>query len=141
MDLQGSMQAVGGGILVGTASALRLAFQGRAEGVSGIAAGILHGPSALRSERALFLCGMALAGAGLHASNAASFGGDGERPLAVLLAAGLLVGLGARLASGCTSGHGVLGVARGSRRSIAAILLFSMSAVVTVWLSGLWGRA
>lgn len=118
-----------GGALMGASASALLAATGSTRGVSGMAA------AALGEDRLLgvsYLLGMAVAGACLYVLEPAAFGGGG-RPLLVMLVAGLLVGFGARLANGCTSGHGVLGVARGSKRSIVAVSLFVATAMLVVW--------
>lgn len=124
-----------GGVLIGCAADLLLSVNGRIAGISGILGGLLsNSGSAERGWRLAFIFGL-IAGAGLY-----SFFTDGL-PLqlqagdSMLVVAGLLVGLGTRLGSGCTSGHGVCGLARRSRRSLAATLLFMGIAAFTVFLT------
>jgi hypothetical protein len=122
-----------GGALIGLASALLLLANGRIAGVSGILGGSLFGPVAERGWRLAFLLGVPL-GAWLvrsATSDAMGFAITGHP--AWLVAGGLLVGFGTQLGGGCTSGHGVCGVARGSPRSIFATLAFMASAGVTVF--------
>jgi hypothetical protein len=122
-----------GGALIGLASALLLLANGRIAGVSGILGGSLFGPAAERGWRLAFLLGLPL-GAWLArsaTSDAMGFAITGHP--ALLVAGGLLVGFGTQLGGGCTSGHGVCGVARGSPRSILATLAFMASAGVTVF--------
>lgn len=121
--------AAAGGALVGLSSSVLLATTGSARGVSGMAAALLR-PD--RAVPAAFLLGMIVAGAVLHALAPDAFGGATGRPTAVVLLAGFAVGIGARIANGCTSGHAVLGIARGARRSIAALAIFTVSAMVVV---------
>ncbi|MGR3540805.1 MAG: YeeE/YedE family protein [Hasllibacter sp.] len=107
-----------GGLMIGSAAALYLLGNGRIMGASGILGGMIDG-TGRTAERAAFLIGLVAVPALLTLA----FGGrptnlTGEWP--VLVAAGLLVGLGTRLANGCTSGHGVCGISRLSRRGIAA---------------------
>ncbi|QDL93420.1 YeeE/YedE family protein [Paroceanicella profunda] len=121
-----------GGGLIGLAAALYLLMNGRIMGVSGILGGLLApGPRAERAERALFVAGVIVAplaltafGDGLHLEVTAA--------PALLVAGGLLVGVGTRMGSGCTSGHGVCGLSRLSRRSVVAVALFMISAGATV---------
>ena len=130
-----ALQALGGGILVGLASWLLLASLGRVAGISGIAASALA-PAATDSHsdtlwRWAFLLGLVSGGAAatawLHPAMLAA------RPAWVLIAAGLLVGVGTVLGSGCTSGHGVCGIGRRSRRSLVATLVFMGSGFATVF--------
>ncbi|MCJ2014750.1 YeeE/YedE family protein [Methylobacterium sp. J-076] len=123
-----------GGALIGAAAALLLLANGRIAGISGIL-GTLLGPAARdRAWRVAFLVGL-LAGPALFR------GLTGHwpevrigAPWPMLVAAGLLVGFGTRLGAGCTSGHGVCGLARLSPRSFAAVATFMAAAIVTVFL-------
>jgi uncharacterized membrane protein YedE/YeeE len=120
-----------GGILIGLAAWVFYRGVGRIAGISGILAGVASGEG--RRLKALFVIGL-LAGA------ATVYFGFGQPPAVVsqadrmwLILAGLLVGFGTRLGSGCTSGHGVCGLARLSKRSFAATATFFAVAVVTVY--------
>ncbi|HEL5041492.1 TPA: YeeE/YedE family protein [Stenotrophomonas maltophilia] len=131
--------AVAGGALIGAAAVLLLATLGRVAGISGIAAGSLRAAEGERGWRWAFLLGL-LTAAGLVLWWQAL----PEAPPRVLLrdalpawqliGAGLLVGFGTRLGSGCTSGHGVCGMARGSKRSLLAVLVFMACAMLTTFL-------
>jgi uncharacterized membrane protein YedE/YeeE len=122
-----------GGLLIGLAAVVLLAANGRIAGVSGIAAGIAARASGDRLWRLAFVLGLPL-GAGLYVLvHGGWFAVDIEASLPVVVAAGLLVGFGTRLGSGCTSGHGVCGIARLSTRSIVATLVFMAAGVATVW--------
>jgi uncharacterized membrane protein YedE/YeeE len=124
-----------GGVLIGLAAVVLLAANGRIAGVSGIAAGITARGSSDRLWRLAFVLGLLL-GAALYAFvQGAWFAVDVEASLPVIVAAGLLVGFGTRLGSGCTSGHGVCGIARLSLRSIVATLVFMAAGVATVWVT------
>ena len=123
-----------GGALIGLASAVLLLANGRIAGVSGILGRSLF-PDAPgeRGWRFAFLLGLPL-GAGLAFAaigDAQGFAITG-RP-ALLVAGGLLVGFGTQLGSGCTSGHGVCGMARGARRSVVATATFLATAAITVF--------
>jgi uncharacterized protein len=122
-----------GGMLIGVAASLLLLINGRIAGVSGIAGGLLRADPGERAWRVLFVVGlMAGAGAyGLIAPWPVSISIDASWP--VLIAGGLLVGFGTQLGSGCTSGHGVCGIARLSPRSIVATLVFMLTAAATVF--------
>ncbi len=120
-----------GGLLIGLSAALLLLLNGRIAGISGLVAG-LGRPGERRIADAAFLIGLVL-GPPLYALLA------GDWPvmriaagLPVLALAGLLVGFGTRLGSGCTSGHGVCGLARFSPRSLAAVLTFLATGMLTV---------
>lgn len=128
------VSAAVGGVLIGLSAALLWLADGRIAGISGIVGGL---GSASRNDadwRLAFLAGLVVAPL-LYALAA---GGPpiviGAGP-ATLIAAGLLVGFGTRLGSGCTSGHGVCGLARLSRRSAVATGVFIASAAVTVFLA------
>ena len=129
-------QAAAGGLLIGLASWLLLASLGRIAGITDIVAGGLSPtPVVAIAERAwrwAFLTGLVLAGTGmatvLHTPSTAT------RPFPLLVAAGLLVGFGTVLGSGCTSGHGVCGIGRRSKRSIVATLVFMGTGIATVFI-------
>jgi uncharacterized membrane protein YedE/YeeE len=130
--------AITGGLMIGAAALFLLAALGRIAGISGILAGVLPGPAGAPREerpwRLAFLAGL-LTPAALLAlfgkAPAVIFPGGP----ALLLAAGLLVGIGTRLGSGCTSGHGVCGMARLSPRSFAATAIFMAAGFLTVFLT------
>lgn len=124
-----------GGALIGLSSALFLLTLGRVAGVSGMLAGAVARALSLTDAlgfRAWFLAGL-LAGGALFAFVApARFSMAGTGSLPVLAVAGLLIGFGTRIGNGCTSGHGICGLGRGSKRSLAATLTFMASAMLTV---------
>jgi uncharacterized membrane protein YedE/YeeE len=129
------VQSVLGGTLIGLASWLLLASLGRVAGISGIAAGALFPvkpPQGDTGWRWAFLLGLIVGGAViaglLHPPVTAM------RPYGLLVIAGLLVGFGTVLGSGCTSGHGVCGIGRRSARSLLATLTFMASGALTVYL-------
>ncbi|NVJ28870.1 MULTISPECIES: YeeE/YedE family protein [Myxococcus] len=124
-----------GGVLVGLASALLLLFHGRIAGISGITGGLLSPAPADFGWRAAFLGGLALGGVLLSVFRPESLGPPVLTNVGATLVAGLLVGFGTRLGGGCTSGHGVCGLARGSKRSLVATLTFMATAALTVFLS------
>jgi uncharacterized membrane protein YedE/YeeE len=129
-----------GGVLIGVAALVLWFGNGRTAGVSGIVGGIVRPRQGDVAWRAAFVAGLVLAGLAGHALAPGSIA-PSPRPLAVLALAGLLVGVGTRVGGGCTSGHGVCGVARGSRRSFAATATFVATGIVTVTLLRLWGSA
>jgi uncharacterized membrane protein YedE/YeeE len=123
-----------GGLLVGLAVAAFVLLSGRVLGVSGIAGGLMSAGAGDRAWRLSFLLGL-LSAAGVAAwmSPPAAASAAGGTPTGLLVAAGLLVGVGTRYASGCTSGHGVCGLSRLSLRSLVATALFMGSAMLTVF--------
>lgn len=125
------VSALIGGALIGLAATVLLAALGRIAGISGLLNSALEQP-ADRGWRVAFLLAM-IGAAGLWFA----FSGAEPRvdfPLPWLLAGGVLVGFGTRLGGGCTSGHGICGLARLSRRSLVAVSVFMGSGVATVFL-------
>ncbi|HEY8555451.1 MAG TPA: YeeE/YedE family protein [Burkholderiales bacterium] len=128
------VSALVGGALIGLAAATLLWLNGRIAGVSGIFGGILAAPSAETGWRVLFLVGL-VAGAALYvALDPAGYTPRTGFPPALLVLGGFLVGFGTRMGGGCTSGHGVCGVARLSLRSVAATTVFLATGMATVFL-------
>jgi uncharacterized membrane protein YedE/YeeE len=128
-------EAALGGALIGAAAALLWLGIGHIAGISGILARIGEGCSRGRGWRASFLAGL-IAAPLLYGlvGGAVPLPTVTHDPL-LLVGGGLLVGFGSRLGSGCTSGHGVCGVARLSRRSLTATATFMLVAVATVFVS------
>lgn len=124
--------ALAGGLLIGTSAALMLGLKGRIAGISGIVGGLLSPSHGDTSWRALFLLGMMAAPLFLMLVTGSVPSLDSAAPDRALIMAGLLVGFGTRLGSGCTSGHGVCGLARRSKRSLIATLTFMASGALTV---------
>ena len=122
-----------GGILVGLAAAALLLFNGQIAGISGIVGGLLRPQSGEVGWRAAFLAGLLAGGAAMAMWLPETLGPPVPRPMAVFVLAGLLVGAGTRLGNGCTSGHGVCGIGRGSLRSLAATATFMMTAAAVVF--------
>lgn len=125
--------ALAGGALIGLAAVILMALNGRIAGISGIAGGLLAPGTSDRGWRIAFIAGMILAPLvyTLIAGQAPAVSFPAGMPL--LIAGGILVGLGTQLGSGCTSGHGVCGMARLSPRSIAATLTFMTTGFATVF--------
>lgn len=130
------LHGLAGGVLIGLAAALMLLGAGRIAGVSGILARgtrIAGGDMAMTSAWG-FLAGLPLGALAIR------FGTDWEPATfaswPVLVAAGLLVGFGTRMGSGCTSGHGVCGVSRLSQRSLVATAAFMAAGIATVFVTG-----
>jgi len=127
--------ALAGGALLGVASAAFILVNGRVLGISGILGGLLIPRRSDASWRVFFLLGLILAPTSLsllapELLSAPRIGAGN----ATIVAAGILVGLGTRYGSGCTSGHGVCGLSRLSPRSLVATLAFMASGFATVYL-------
>ena len=124
-----------GGILIGLAAVLLLALNGRIAGISGILSGLLTSKDRFeRRWRLLFLLGL-IAGPALYQFFYGPLRLQIEASTPALLTAGILVGFGTRLGSGCTSGHGVCGIARLSPRSILATAVFMTFGIAVVFLA------
>lgn len=135
MEPMSPATAAAGGLLIGTAAALLLLLTGRIAGVSGmtaVATRIASGGTPW-SQATAFVAGLPL-GAALIALFVRTPTVSVTSSVPLLVIAGLLVGFGTRLGNGCTSGHGVCGIARLSPRSIAATATFMASAAATVFL-------
>ncbi len=133
-SIETALWATLGGLLIGGASAMLMILNGRIAGISGIVEGVLS-PSANRGQlgwKAAFVAGLVLAGAAMFVLHPSSFPTEIPRSTGALIVAGLLVGFGTRLGSGCTSGHGVCGMSRLSPRSIIATLTFMLTGAITV---------
>jgi uncharacterized membrane protein YedE/YeeE len=121
-----------GGVLIGLAATVLLLLNGQVAGVSGIVGGVFRTDPLEWRWRALFVAGLVLVGLAARAVSSDAVGAM-VAPLPVLAVAGLLVGFGTGLGNGCTSGHGVCGIGRGSPRSLAATLTFMAVAMLVVF--------
>ena len=110
-------------------------LNGRISGISGIVGGLLARNSSEAGWRVTFVAGLLLGALAYVLATGDAVLVRVQASLPVLVAAGILVGFGTRLGSGCTSGHGVCGIARLSKRSIAATAMFFGVAIVTVFLT------
>jgi len=126
------VSATVGGMTIGLAAGLLLLLRGRIAGISGILGSALSQPLGEKGWRLAFLVGLPI-GAAAVSLVTGSLVVEVAASTPVLMAAGLLVGFGTQLGSGCTSGHGVCGIARGSKRSIAATLVFMACGAITVF--------
>ena len=122
-----------GGLLIGLAALLLLIANGRIAGVSGIVGGLLARPAGDTSWRAAFVLGLWLGALAYWAVRGEVFQVELQATLPVTVAAGMLVGFGTRLGSGCTSGHGICGIARFSKRSTVATIVFMAAGIATVF--------
>jgi uncharacterized membrane protein YedE/YeeE len=128
------VSALVGGLLIGLAASLLLWLNGRIAGVSGILFGLLSGPWSERVWRALFVVGLVLGTAGYLRLTGTPAPVRHGFPVPLLVVAGVLTGFGTARANGCTSGHGVCGLARLSLRSLAATATFLAVALLTTFL-------
>ncbi|MBA3492375.1 MAG: YeeE/YedE family protein [Rubrobacteraceae bacterium] len=125
-----------GGLLIGLSTALMMVLNGRIAGISGIVGGLLARKGSEVGWRAMFAAGLLLGAFAYVLASGEVFPVRVQASLPIMVAAGLFVGFGTRLGSGCTSGHGVSGIARLSRRSIVAALVFMGTAILTVFVTG-----
>jgi uncharacterized membrane protein YedE/YeeE len=129
-----------GGIAIGLAAGALLLWNGRIAGISGIFNGLIRRDTAGdRDWRAFFVGGMLAGGLILWFVNPAllplEYAATGGTQWSLVILAGLLVGFGAKLGNGCTSGHGVCGVARRSPRSLVATSMFIIIGMATVFVT------
>ena len=121
-----------GGVLLGVASSLLFLLNGRILGISGIVS--LHAaPAGDRLWRGVFLAGLFTGGLALLAFDGGALALASESTVPTAIGAGVLVGVGTRMSNGCTSGHGLCGLARLSKRSLVATLVFMATAALTVF--------
>jgi hypothetical protein len=139
MDISTAGMALTGGALIGVAASLLLLLNGRLAGVGGIVAGLLQRPASEWGWRAAFVAGLLAGGVLLGALHPSAFGPSPASPV-LLVIAGAAVGVGTRFGGGCTSGHGICGVSRLSRRAIVATLTFMLSGAVVVALVRVLGE-
>ena len=125
------LTALLGGALIGLAATVPYAGIGRIAGISGTLNAAIEQREG-RRWRIAFLAGLIIAAGAWFAGFGAAPRGD--FPLHWLIVAGLLVGFGTRLGNGCTSGHGICGLARLSKRSLVAVLVFMASGMATTYL-------
>jgi uncharacterized membrane protein YedE/YeeE len=135
----GWIYAFAGGVLIGIASSILLLTHGRVAGISGIAGRAIDPGEPDRAWRLAFVAGMVIAGVVASLVSPSAIGSPTRSTLGLVIA-GLLVGYGTRLGNGCTSGHGVCGIGRGSARSMVAAITFIGVGMITATLSHLVTR-
>lgn len=128
------INALLGGALIGLSVSLMLLLNGRVTGISGIINGALSLTKGDTLWRVLFVVGLFFGGLVMRALNPNVFAGQLELPMWTTVIAGLLVGFGTIMGSGCTSGHGVCGISRMSPRSIVATFTFIGAGIAAVYL-------
>jgi hypothetical protein len=120
-----------GGAMIGAAATLLMLIDGRIAGVSGIVAGVLA-PTRIEPWRLAFIAGLVAAPVACAVVSGGLPPVEFPHALPLVVIGGALVGFGARFGSGCTSGHGVCGIARLSKRSLAATAIFMTTAILVV---------
>lgn len=125
-----------GGLMIGAASTWLLLFNGRIAGISGIVGQLFVSRLDQHSMWRLFFVIGLIAGAAMYSAASGGLPVQMQADGLLLIIAGTLVGVGTKLGSGCTSGHGVCGIARRSPRSILATLIFITVAILTVFILG-----
>lgn len=135
LTLQEALIATGGGVLIGISATILLAFKGRVAGISGILEGILPPSDEDTRWRAIFLVSMIFTGLAMSPILPEAFIAV-NRPIWLVVGAGLLVGVGTRMSNGCTSGHGVCGMAMFSKRSFVAVGVFLTTGILTATIAG-----
>lgn len=131
MKMRVSGWALTGGLLIGIAACLLLLLTGRIAGISGLINRLIF--STDRLWPALFLIGLVLGAAMFYWLGGERPSARNDFPVWLLALAGVLVGFGTSLAKGCTSGHGVCGLGRMSLRSLAAVLTFLLTGIITTF--------
>lgn len=122
-----------GGVLIGISAVALMALHGRIAGMTAIVTGVLPPIASDWAWRAAFLAGAIVAPA-IYIASGGTIAFEVPVSIAALVAGGLIVGIGVRFGSGCTSGHGICGIARLSPRSITATIMFMIATFVTVYL-------
>lgn len=135
------MSATLGGLMIGLAVAGLLYFNGRIAGISGIVGRVLTPSAGELAWRVVFIAGLLVGGGVLLFAHPEAIPAGHPRTAALVAAAGLLVGFGTSLGNGCTSGHGVCGNARLSKRSMVATATFMLTGGLTVLAISLLGGA
>ncbi len=128
------VSALLGGALIGLSVSLLLIFNGRIAGISGIMNGLFSSPKKEEIWRGLFLLGLVIGVVIFQLLTNDSIQLRQDYPKVLLIIGGFLVGIGTKMGSGCTSGHGICGIANFSIRSIAATITFMLSGMVSVFI-------
>lgn len=131
------MASLFGGILIGLAAVILMLFNGKIAGISGITKGIFSNACATAPERLwriTFVLGLMVGGAFIVATIPSSTVVGKSLDISTMIIAGLLVGVGTAMGNGCTSGHGVCGLARRSRRSLTSVISFMTAGFVTMFI-------
>lgn len=141
MDTFTPVSSTIGGLLIGLSATILLLFNGRIAGISGIFASALFPKGDREHWRWAFVGGLVVGGLAMSLAFPSMFTVTYDRSVWMVAIAGLLVGVGVRMGSGCTSGHGVCGLSRFSPRSLIATVTFIATGAITVFLVRLLGGA
>ncbi len=141
IDPQSIINAIMGGVLIGLSASLLLVINGHVAGISAIMATFLRPEGRELRWRSAFMAGLLAGGMALVVMSPEVIQVAQGRSLFDLLAAGVVVGFGVRMGNGCTSGHGVCGLARFSKRSLVATLSFMATGFITATAIHLLGGA
>lgn len=123
-----------GGAMIGIAAVVMMGLNGRIAGISGILSGVFTQPGNEKLWRALFVVGLVVGGALPSLLFSLPAPPVPDATIGLVIAGGLFVGIGTGLGSGCTSGHGICGMARLSKRSIVATVIFMATGVTAVYI-------
>ena len=123
-----------GGLMIGLSATLMMLFLGRITGISGIFGGLVIPRKGEVAWRVAFVAGLLSGGVVLRFFYPQAFPVGLEQSFGLVAVAGVLVGFGTRMGSGCTSGHGICGLARFSQRSLASVLTFIFTGAVAVYI-------
>lgn len=132
MNMSDVYDALLGGAIIGVATGILLWFDGQVAGIHGIINNAMEPKAEGRDWRLLFIIGLFAGGVIYFGAGGDTFVVRTDTAWPVLLVSGFLVGFGTRMGGGCTSGHGVCGIGRGSLRSILATITFIVSGIITV---------
>ncbi|PSU22735.1 hypothetical protein C9J21_13420 [Photobacterium phosphoreum] len=138
MTFQIPWQSFLGGMLLGVSAVILMLFIGKTAGISGIINGVIKREKQELGWKIAFLVGMVVSVFALSPLGV-TLPAISEQNIGIVLIAGLLVGFGTRLGNGCTSGHGIVGMGRFSKRSIYATCVFMISAIIVVFIRRLLG--
>ncbi|AFT66131.1 YeeE/YedE family protein [Cycloclasticus sp. P1] len=126
--------SLAGGVLIGISASILMYLNGRIAGISGIVAGVFNAPSfEEKAWRFAFVVGLVLGGAVYMHFFPITIAARESMSTILLIAGGLVVGIGTAMGSGCTRGHGICGISRFSLRSLVATATFLLSGIVTVY--------
>ena len=125
--------ALAGGALIGLAASIYLLTLGRVAGISGIYGSLVRREASDRRVKLFFLAGFLIAAVAVRIVHPEAYATTWSASIPVALVAGVLVGIGTQVGSGCTSGHGVCGISRLSMRSLVATITFMGTAALTVF--------
>jgi uncharacterized membrane protein YedE/YeeE len=132
VDINQALHSILGGALIGIAATAMLLFNGRITGISGIVSSSLAKPTRDGLWRWMFIAGLIAGGLLIQIIQPDFFANNSGRSSTAVIIAGLLVGYGTVMGSGCTSGHGICGISRLSTRSVIATITFMLFGFLTV---------